>query len=145
MAIGFPSGTNTYIPNHAASQMLIVGYSRSIGTFKIPSYTQYIMSKDPTGLYMKWNSRQAARIITDGDDEHNWPDGAAAPVGVNNLEGWEWQFYQTNRKAYAFTMGALAVDNASFPLLAQEAAVCAGQAMVARTVMTQTALARPKM
>ncbi len=140
MAVGYPSGTNTYVPNHAASQSLIVGYSRSPNKFKVGQYAQYVRARNNVGLYMVWASRQAARIQTSTDREHSWSDGEAAPVGANNLEGWEWKQFNTQRYAYPFTMGEMAVEQATFPILAAMSGVCAQQAMTARTLLSYTAL-----
>ena len=140
MAFGTPSGTNTFIPNSAASQSLIVGYSRNPGTFRISQYAQYIKAKQRLGLYYVWRSKQGARILTTNDAEHIWVDGDAAPTGVNNLEGWETKQFMTTRRCYAYLMGKQAVDQADFGLLASQAGVSAMQAMTARTMLVQTAL-----
>jgi hypothetical protein len=140
MAIGYPSATNMYVPNHAASQSLVVGFSRSPNTFRVSDYTQYVNAKKMQGLYYVWASRQAARILTSDDAEHDWWDGEAAPTGTNNLEGGQWQQFLTRRKAYPFTMGNLTVKQADFPILAAESAVCAQQCMTARTLLVQNSL-----
>ena len=138
--IGYPSGTNTYVPNSAASQNLVVGYSREASTFKLPQYAQYVMAKNNQGLYFVWASRQGARILNNNDADHNWADGDAAPTGLNNLEGGDWYPFLTQRKCYAFTMGQMAVEQASFPLLAAQGGVAAQMAMTARTMLSINAL-----
>lgn len=138
--VGYPSATNTYVPNHAASQSLVVGYSRTPGTFRVSQYAQYVTAKNNIGTYFVWTSQQAARIITNDDAEHMWQDGDAAPEGANNLESGEWQVFRTIRYAYPFMLGEMAVEQAEYPLLAAQAAVSAQQAMTARTMLVQNAL-----
>lgn len=140
MPAGYPSGTNTYVPNHAASQSLVVGFSRNPKTFPLPQYVQYVRAGNNVGLYLVWTSQQAARILTADDAEHVWADGDAAPQGANNLESMQWQGFRTVRRAYPFILGRMAVEQASFPLIAAEASVGAQQCMTARTMLVHTAL-----
>jgi hypothetical protein len=137
---GYPSATNTYVPNHAASQALVVGYSRSPNTFRIPTYTQYIQARNNQGLYLVWTSREGARILTTDDREHNWQDGDAAPTGIQFLETMQWFPFLTRRKCYPFLLGQMMVEQAEFSLLAAQGGVSAQQAMTARTLITYTAL-----
>jgi hypothetical protein len=137
---GYPSGTNTYVPNFAASQSLVVGYSRQPNTFQLPRYTQYVMAKNNTGWYFVWTSRQAARILTSDDREHVWSDGDAAPTGINNVDSGQWYLFGTTRRAYPFMLGQMAVEQAEYPLIAAVAGDAAQQCMTARTLLTYNAL-----
>jgi hypothetical protein len=139
-AYGYPSGSNTFVPDHEASQSLVVGYSRNPRTFKVSSYVQYVSAKRNLGLYAKWESRQAARILTPDDAEHLWEDGDPVPPQYPNLGRIAWLPFKTQRRAFAFTIGYLAADQASFPLVAAEAGDHAQQAMTSRTLRTYNAL-----
>lgn len=139
-AIGYPGPTSTYVPNTAASNSLVVGFSREASTFPVPRYVQHVMAQKEMGLYYVWASREGARIIQDDDAGSLWADGDAAPVGANNLEGMYVQSFVTKRRCYPFTMGGMAVDQADFPILAAESGVAAQRAMTARTMLVQSAL-----
>lgn len=136
---GFPSGTNTFVPSIAASNSLIVGFSRNPRTFKVAQYCQYVPAKFRQGLYWRWTSRQGARILTANDAEHIWNDGDAAPVGPT--ESFDTKGFMTTRRCYGFILGGQAVEQADFELLAAQSAVSAQQAMTARTMLVHTALA----
>lgn len=130
MASPAPSGTNTFVPSMEASGNLFIGFSRNINKFAINRYGQIVPTKKSVGLYASWNSRQAARI---DDNRFNWPDGAAAPDGADNLESWLYLPFTTSRDAPTFTIGNKAVDQADWPVLAASGGVVAQQAMTKRT------------
>lgn len=134
------SATNTYVPNHEASGNLVVGFSRNPDTFPISKYVKYVPAKQMNGLYLVWTSQEASRILTTNDREHNWADGDAAPTWTTQLESSAWYSFLTQRKAYPFGMGALAADQATWPIMAANGAVAAQKAMTARTYWAQSIL-----
>ena len=141
MAAGYPSGTNTYVPNHGASQALIVGYSRNPKKFRVSNYVQYVRSKNNVGLFLVWTSQEGARVLTVDDAESLWADGDAAPQGENNLESMSWQPFRTFRRCYPFKLGQMAIDQASFPIVAAHQGESAQRCMTSRTLRNRTALA----
>lgn len=137
---GYPGPTNTYVPNFAASQSLIVAFSRNPSRFPLPLYTQYVRAGKMVGFYFVWTSRQAARILTTDDAEHDWGDGNAAPTGLSENESGYWTTFTTKRKCYPFGLGRLAVEQADYPYLAAEGGVSSQQAMTARGLLTYNQL-----
>lgn len=134
--ISVPSGTNTYVPSHEASGALVVGYSRDPKKFPLARYVQYYPTKNNVGLFLRWTSQEGARVLTDTDDEHNWADGTAAPIGDDQLESMDWESFLTLRKCYPYMMGGMAVEQASWPVWAAQGRVAAQKAMTARTAWT---------
>jgi hypothetical protein len=137
----YPSGTNTYVPNHAATGGLLVGFSRNQRDFPVNKYIQIFPVKNNMGLYASYTSRQAARIITPDDAEHLWADGDAAPIGMGQLDSFVFLPFVTQRRAYPFTVGDMAADQAEWNVIAVESEGKGQQAMTARTLLVQAALA----
>lgn len=138
---GFPGPYDVYVPDHAASGALVVGYSRNKEDFKTNQYIEIIPVNKMLGLFASWTSRNAARIISPTDAEHVWADGDPRPVGLNNLESFQFLNYRTIRRAYSFTLGELTVEQMSFDLLVANSRDMAQQAMTARAMLVQNALA----
>src|SRR5215475_4391200 len=92
---GYPGPYNVYVPNHRATGGLIVGYSRNTDDFPVNRYIQMFPVDQMVGLYLAYTSRNAARIISNTDAEHKWPDGEARPLGLNNNESFAYMEYRT--------------------------------------------------
>lgn len=138
---GFPSAYDVYIPNHEASGGLLIGFSRNKNDFAVNNYIQMFPSTQMFGVYASYTSRNAARIISPTDAEHVWADGDPRPPGLNNLESFLFLTYKCVRRAYTFTLGELTVEQMSFNLLMAYSRDMAQQAMTARTMLVQSALA----
>ena len=137
---GYPSGTNTYVPNHEATGGLLVGFSRNQKDFAVNDYIQIFPVKNNVGLYASYTSRQAARILTSDDAEHLWADGEAAPMGFGMMDSFVFLGYSTSRRCYPFTIGDMAADQADWNIVSVESEGRAQQAMTARTMLVQAAL-----
>lgn len=138
---GYPSQYDVYVPSHAASGGLLVGYSRNAKDFPVNRYIEMFPSKQELGLYASYTSRNAARIISPTDADHVWADGDPCPPGSNNLESFRFDPYRTQRRVYPFTIGEMAVEQMSFDMLLTNTNDMAQQAMTARTLLVQSALA----
>lgn len=136
----YPSATNTFVPDHEATGGLIIGFSRNKKDFPVNSYIQIVPVQKMVGLYASYTSLQQVRIITDDDAEHLWNDGEAAPVGFDNLDSFTFLSYVTSRRAYPFTIGDIASDQAAWNIVAVESEARGTQAMTARTMLVQSAL-----
>lgn len=133
MVATFPGAINTFVPNHAATQNLVVDFSRNISDFGINKYTKLIPVKQMTGLYQEMTVEERGRVLSADDAEHDWPDGADAPDSNDGTESFQYKSYTTRRKAYTARLGNLSIEQATWEIVAQHAAIKAQQAMTART------------
>lgn len=137
---GYPHGQNTFLPSHGATGGLLVGYSRNVEKFPLNKYMQIVPVTKSVGAYLIWSSREAARILSDDDREHMWPDGQDSPHGRDELESFEYETYTTIRRQYPFTIGDRAVKQADWNILNAHSKAAAQKAMTARTRLALTAL-----
>jgi hypothetical protein len=137
---GYPGQYSTYVPNAEASQSLIVGYARNPKSFVLPDYTQIIQAKNNFGLYTRWLSQEAARIISSNDGESVWADGDAAPEGTRNTEATTRLPFITVRRVYPVTLGDMAIAQADFSILAANAGSSGQRCMTSRTMRTMNNL-----
>lgn len=140
MAAVFPSSQNVFVPNHEASGKLVVDFARNTKDFAVNKYVQVVPVEQVKGYYLKVTVEEAGRIINSDLSQFVWADGAAAPEGMDGLESFEFFGYETIRRAFPFTMGALTIKQASWDIVAQHASIKARQAMTARTQLAITAL-----
>jgi hypothetical protein len=139
MAAAYPSSTNVFVPDHAASGKLVVDFARNIKDFAVNEWCQIVPVKKPIGLYLKMTIEEAGRIQQTNLANFAWPDGADAPKGDDGAESFEFATYRTERRAFPVRLGDMTIDNASWNITAQHASIKARQAMVARTQLAVTA------
>lgn len=133
MPLSTPGQYTTYVPSHAATNGLVIDYSRNPNTFALPEWTQYVPVDKNEGRYVKMTVEMASRILnTDGADFY-WPDDGEAPTGYGNLETFSWEAYVTRRYAFPFRMGELAAEQASWDVLAHHGRYAAQRCMTWRT------------
>lgn len=140
MTTQFPSATNVYIPDHEASGKLVIDFVSPKSRFQLNKYIQMVDVTKQIGMYLKMGLDEAVRLVNTDLSDFLWPDGADEPDGKDGTNDFEFLQYDTKRFAYAFTLGNLTVDQATWDIVAQHAAIKAHQAMVARTVKAVTAL-----
>jgi hypothetical protein len=136
-----PTGTNTYIPSHEATNNMVVDFSRNPDTFPLSKYSQYVPVTENLGRYIEMTVEMAGRIINSNGADMAWPDGVDAPSGAGNREFFQFKGYQTKRYASAFSLGELAAEQAAWDVLAQYARIHAQRMMTLRTQLAVTALA----
>lgn len=135
-----PSGHNTFIPNVAATKGTVVDFSRNPNKFALPQYIQYVPVQKTDGRYLRITIEVAGRLLQADNNDTLWADGTEAPKGYPDIESFGYFNYRTNRHAYAFTLGELAVEQAEWELLASHARISAQRAMTARTQEVVTLL-----
>ena len=140
MAAAFPSAYNTFIPSHDATNKMVIDFARNIKDFAVNKYTHVVPVKAVTGYYLKMTVEECARILHSDLRNFVWADGQPAPEGNDGNESFEYFPYRTIRRAFAFLLGDLTIDQASWDILAQNASIKARQAMTARTQLAITAL-----
>ena len=138
MAVSVAGQYNTYIANHEATQGLITDFSRNPDKFKLAQWAQYIPVEKNRGHYIEMTVEMAGRIRSTSGADREWPDGNEAPSGVGNLEQFEFQDYRTHRYAFPYSLGQLAVEQASWDVLAQHGRIWAQNAMTLRTQRATT-------
>jgi len=136
----YPSSYNTYVPDHNATNQMVIDYARNINKFAVNKYTQVIPVKKQTGFYLEMTVEEAGRILQTDLRNVLWPDGSPAPEGNDGTESFIFQEYRTDRRAWPVLLGDLTIDQASWNILAQHSSIKARQAMTARTQLAVTAL-----
>lgn len=130
-----PSAYNVAVPNLDATNRLIVDFGRNPSEFPVLRYSQIVPVKKSTGLYLKMTVEEAGRILNSDLADFVWPDGADAPIGLDNTESFEFVPYRCERYAPHAAVGDLTRDNADWDIVNQNASIKARQAMTARTQM----------
>jgi hypothetical protein len=136
----FPGSPNVYVPNHEASNKLVVDYSRNPKKFALNQYAQIVPVEQVLGLYQQMTIEERGRVMSTNAAEYDWDDAADAPSGTDGTESFIWQQYLAKRKAYAFRLGDMTVDQASWEILAQHADIHAQKAMTVRTQLAYNEL-----
>ena len=140
MAAVFPSAQNTFIPNHDATNNMVIDFARNIKKFAVNRYTQIIPVDKVAGYFLKVTIEEAGRILSTELDNFTWPDGNDSPTGEDGTESFEFDPYRCQRYAYAFRLGDLTISQADWNIVAQHASIKARQAMTGRTQLAITAL-----
>ena len=138
--VQFPSGQNTFIPDHDGSGRLTVDFSRNPKKFAIAEYCQIVKPKATIGYYLKMTVEEAGRIINSDLADFAWPDGAEAPKSFDGTESFEWLPFRAERYAFDYVLGNLTVEQATWDIKGQHARIKAQQAMTARTQKAVTLL-----
>lgn len=133
MTAAYPSGTNTFIPSHDATQNMIVDFARNLDDFAINKYAEIRKAKQTAGYWLKMTVEEAGRILDTNLAGHEWADGNDAPAFNDGTESFEWLPFATKRRAFGFNIGSRTSDNASWDIIAQHSSIKARQAMTART------------
>lgn len=136
----FPGGQNTWVPNHEAGNKLVIDYSRNPKKFALNKYIQIQPVDKINALYLQMTIEERGRVMSTNAAEYDFDDGADAPSGTDGTESFLWLNYLAKRKAYAFRLGDMAVDQASWDLVAQMADIQAQKAMTVRTQLAYNVL-----
>lgn len=141
MPLAAPSGSNTFVPNHEATNGLIVGYSRNPASFRLSQYIKMVQMAKTVGLYAVWNSQNEARLLDTDARRYLWADGNKAADGHDETDLWQWLPIATDRYNVPFTLGQKAVDNASWQILLMHSRMAASKSMLIRTQLAYSAFA----
>lgn len=136
----FPGGQNVWVPNHEAGNKLVIDYSRNPKKFALNQYVQIQPVDKVIGLYQQMTVEERGRVMSTNAAEYDWDDGADAPDGTDGTESFIWQQFIAKRKGYAFRLGDMTVDQASWDIVAQHADISAQKAMTVRTQLAYNAL-----
>lgn len=119
MTYVWASPQSTYVPSHEASDNLTIAFLRDPAKFPINRYAQRVLSNKMTGYYLYLNTDNAARVLN--YDANSWADGEDLPAGFT--EQFEWRTFSTERYAFPFRIGNLAMEQASWDILAAHAGI----------------------
>ena len=128
-----PGAYNTYVPNPDATGNLIITFSRNPSEFALPQYVQYRPVTKSTGLFLRIDPDEAARILDVNLADYVWPDGADAPVKAMTAE-FRYEQYRAERFAYPMQLGNLAREEADWDIEGIHKMFDSQKAMTARTV-----------
>jgi len=134
----YPSSANVFIRDHDASNKMVVDFARNVKDFTLNQYVQVVPVKKTAGFFMHMTIEEAGRIQQADLRNFSWPDGQPAPEGAEGTESFEFKAFETKRFAYAFQLGDLTIDQATWNILAQHASIKSRQAMTARTQLVIT-------
>lgn len=143
MTAAYAGQYNTYLPalEKQAGDALVVDFSRNVKSFPLNKWVQIIPATKVTknvGRYIEMTQEVAARVMNTTDSDHLWPDGNDRPSGRGNTEAFEFKGYVTKRRNFGFPLGDLAVEQASWNILAQHARIMSQLAMTVRAMKLVT-------
>lgn len=130
-----PSAFNTFIPvmNGEATAGLVVNFSRNPSTFGLPKWCSYTPVQKWTGLWLRMNIDQCARVLDVKGNNNVWARGQDAPELTWNLESFAWQQFYCTRYLYGYQLPRESEQQADFSVVSQQNAVEAMRAMTQRT------------
>jgi hypothetical protein len=134
----YPSSQNVFIRDHDASNKMVIDFARNVKDFALNQYAQIVPVKKTAGYYMHMTIEEAGRILHSDLRNFRWPDGQPAPEGAEGTESFQFLAFETARMAYAFQLGDLTIDQATWNILAQHSSIKSRQAMTARTQLVVT-------
>lgn len=140
MAYGEVGGGSVVIPDHEATGNMVVEFSRNVKDFPINQYAELRPVTKMRGFYCRIDPAQGARNKYGDGREYLWPGGANRPTGANNRSQFEFEEYETVRKAYTVPLDDRDVGQASWPVAEVELRKEGQQAMTDRTLAALTAL-----
>lgn len=138
MAAVYPGAQNTFIPNHDATNNLVVDFSRNERSWAVNRYTQVVPVDAVKGYYLKMTVEQAGRIVHSDLSDLVWPDGQPAREGNDETESFEFLPYRIKRYQMPTLFGDLTIDQASWDILAQHNRINAQRMMTAKTQLAIT-------
>lgn len=136
----FPGGQNTWVISHEAGNKLVIDYSRNPKKFALNQYIQIQPVDKIKGLYLQMTVEERGRVMSTNAAEYDFDDGSDAPSGTDGTESFQWLDFVAKRKAYAFRVGDMTADQASWDIIAQLADVMAQKAMTVRTQLAYNQL-----
>lgn len=137
----YPGGSNTYVPNHRATNGLVIGFSRNVNDFPLNQYLQIKPVEKDQGLYLKLTTEEAGRILNSDLADFGWPDGADRPQNNDGQELFHYEDYRTKRYDFPYRLGYKASKQADWAIAEAHQRIKAQQAMTARTVKVHALLA----
>lgn len=136
-----PGGSNTYIPNHRATNGLVIGFSRNVKEFAINNYIQIKPVDQDQGKYLRIATEEAGRILDADLSEFVWPDGADRPMNNDGTELFNYENYRTQRYDFGYKLGRKSSEQADWDVGKTHQQIKAQQCMTGRTVRVHQILA----
>lgn len=134
----YPSGTNTYVVNAAATGNLQIEYSRNPEAFALPIYAAYRGVTKMSGYYWRFDPSESIRIQDLND--YAWPTSQKSPDGRDGTVQFALAPYTTKRYAFPFALDQEGINQADFDIVAAHSRVHAQKAMTHRTIRAISAL-----
>lgn len=139
MAEVYPGAYNVFTPafaRGAASDQLMVEYSRNPSKFTVNKYTQLRPVENVADYYARMNTEYATRVVSTAD--HVWPETNDRPRGKSRPH--QFILYRTQRYAEGFTVGRLTKQMAPWDIIASHARGASTLMMTLRTINAVTEL-----
>lgn len=133
----YPSSQNAYVPDHAATQGLIVDFSRAPSDFSLNEWIKVFPVKKERGLYAQFGEAgglpsEAARITDTSMADGMWDDGNDRPSGVDFDELFAMVDFFAKRRAQSWRAGDKLVAQATWQVKDQKARMAAQRVMTWR-------------
>lgn len=136
----YPGSANVFVPSHEASNKMVVDFSRNPKKFALNQYSQVVPVDQILGLYLQMTVEERGRVLSTNAAEYDWADGSDAPSGTDGTESFVYKQYLCKRKSYAFRLGDMTTQQATWDIVAQHAAIMAQKAMTVRTQLAYNQL-----
>lgn len=134
-------GTNSgYIASDRGNEDLLTGYSRNIGSFRLPQYCPIKPVARQRGLYQKFNPNVNFRMGSNWKAESVWADGADRPNGLKNKQELVFEPYQTVRYDEPILATDLEIQQADWAVTDTNAQTVLQLMMTRRTAFAMDAL-----
>lgn len=128
--VSIGGGLNTFVPTFSEATGLIqTEFTRNVKSFALNRYTKLVPVTATSGYFLKINSDEAVRVISEND--FRWAYGEDRPTGVNN--DFEFMPFTTKRFEKGFHIPYETAKVAAWDIVAQHARSRATQLMTLRT------------
>lgn len=112
----YPGGSNTFIPNHRATNGLVIGFSRNVEDFALNQYIKIAPVDQDQGVYLNLTAEEAGRVLSSDLSEFVWPDGADRPMNNDGTELFAFEPYRTKRYGFGYKLGYKAKNQAEWDI-----------------------------
>lgn len=137
----YPGGSNGYIPNHRATNSLVIGFSRNVKQFPLNNYIQLKPVDQDQGKYLRVTAEEAGRILDADLSEFIWGDGADRPQNNDGTELFNFLDYRTQRYNFGYKLGYKFKNQAEWDAGKTHQQIKAQQCMTGRTNRVHAVLA----
>lgn len=127
--------SNDFVPQIEASDALRIRYFRPSSAFPLSKYTKTIGVKKSIGYYPMITTEEAGRATDANLNDDLWPDGDDAPSDEGNMESFELKQFNTVRRVRGYRIGAVAVEQAEWDVIADASAIHMQNRMTRRTML----------
>lgn len=131
MSVGYPGGSNTYVPTLELSGNLMVSFARNVKKYPVNRYCRVTPVKKDRGAYLRFDPLSLARF-PNVTNANVWSPGTLRPTYSDGTLGFEQKTFQTKRYNFGKLLDQRAIDLANWPILKMHSEALAQDAMTHR-------------